>query len=129
MDGSGKGETINVLYEWMDPRFLSTLTLTVVPGTSLAKLQAQGRFKRYLGWTAICSFCFLLHVTAGILAGGALGVGVLVLEREAGLVVVEGGLLPVALAVAVGALRAQRALVGVVLAMAFHAGLRRLAPG
>lgn len=24
-DGAGKGETINVLYEWMDPRFLSTL--------------------------------------------------------------------------------------------------------
>ena len=24
VDGSGKGETINVLYEWMDPRFLST---------------------------------------------------------------------------------------------------------
>ncbi|MGI9134543.1 MAG: polyphosphate:AMP phosphotransferase [Rhodoferax sp.] len=25
LDGAGKGETINVLYEWMDPRFLSTL--------------------------------------------------------------------------------------------------------
>ncbi|MEI6804716.1 MAG: polyphosphate:AMP phosphotransferase, partial [Burkholderiales bacterium] len=24
-DGAGKGESINVLYEWMDPRFLSTL--------------------------------------------------------------------------------------------------------
>ncbi|WP_300451119.1 polyphosphate:AMP phosphotransferase [Accumulibacter sp.] len=24
VDGSGKGETINVLYEWMDPRFMST---------------------------------------------------------------------------------------------------------
>ena len=24
-DGAGKGETINVLYEWMDPRFISTL--------------------------------------------------------------------------------------------------------
>ena len=24
VDGSGKGETINVLYEWMDPRYLST---------------------------------------------------------------------------------------------------------
>jgi polyphosphate:AMP phosphotransferase len=24
-DGAGKGETINVLYEWMDPRFLTTL--------------------------------------------------------------------------------------------------------
>ncbi|MHB8948303.1 MAG: hypothetical protein ACYC4S_04465 [Rhodoferax sp.] len=23
-DGAGKGETINVLYEWMDPRFLAT---------------------------------------------------------------------------------------------------------
>src|SRR3990167_576619 len=27
-DGAGKGETINVLYEWMDPRFLSTLAFT-----------------------------------------------------------------------------------------------------
>ena len=25
VDGAGKSETINVLYEWMDPRFLSTL--------------------------------------------------------------------------------------------------------
>lgn len=25
LDGAGKGETINVLYEWMDPRFISTL--------------------------------------------------------------------------------------------------------
>ncbi len=24
-DGAGKGETINILYEWMDPRYLSTL--------------------------------------------------------------------------------------------------------
>lgn len=24
VDGSGKGETINILYEWMDPRYLST---------------------------------------------------------------------------------------------------------
>ncbi len=28
----------------MDPRFLSTLTLTVVPGTPIATLEAQGRF-------------------------------------------------------------------------------------
>ncbi|MEO8409331.1 MAG: polyphosphate:AMP phosphotransferase, partial [Propionivibrio sp.] len=28
VDGSGKGETINVLYEWMDPRFLSTLAFS-----------------------------------------------------------------------------------------------------
>lgn len=27
-DGSGKGETINVLYEWMDPRFISTLAFS-----------------------------------------------------------------------------------------------------
>jgi len=27
-DGAGKGETINVLYEWMDPRFISTLAFT-----------------------------------------------------------------------------------------------------
>jgi len=29
----------------MDPKFLSTLTLTVVPGTPLARLQDQGRFE------------------------------------------------------------------------------------
>jgi radical SAM superfamily enzyme YgiQ (UPF0313 family) len=29
----------------MDPRFLSTLTLTVVPGTPLARLEGQGRFE------------------------------------------------------------------------------------
>lgn len=28
VDGAGKSETINVLYEWMDPRFLSTLAFT-----------------------------------------------------------------------------------------------------
>lgn len=27
-DGAGKGETINVLYDWMDPRFLSTLAFS-----------------------------------------------------------------------------------------------------
>ena len=29
----------------MDPRFVSLLTLTVVPGTPLAKLEAKGRFE------------------------------------------------------------------------------------
>ena len=29
----------------MDPRFLSTLTLTVVPGTPIARLAEQGRFE------------------------------------------------------------------------------------
>lgn len=28
VDGAGKGETINVLYEWMDPRYLSTLAFS-----------------------------------------------------------------------------------------------------
>lgn len=28
VDGGGKGETINQLYEWMDPRFISTLSFT-----------------------------------------------------------------------------------------------------
>jgi len=27
-DGAGKGETINVMYEWMDPRFISTLAFS-----------------------------------------------------------------------------------------------------
>ena len=29
VDGGGKGETINVLYEWMDARYLSTLAFSV----------------------------------------------------------------------------------------------------
>ena len=28
VDGAGKGETINVLHEWMDPRYLSTLAFS-----------------------------------------------------------------------------------------------------
>jgi len=28
-DGAGKGETINILYEWMDPRFLTTLAFSL----------------------------------------------------------------------------------------------------
>ena len=31
-DGAGKGETINVLYEWMDPRFISTLAFSTPIG-------------------------------------------------------------------------------------------------
>ena len=27
-DGAGKGDTINILYEWMDPRFISTLAFS-----------------------------------------------------------------------------------------------------
>ena len=27
-DGAGKGETINLLYEWMDPRFLTTMAFS-----------------------------------------------------------------------------------------------------
>ena len=27
-DGAGKGETINVLYEWMDPRYMGTLAFS-----------------------------------------------------------------------------------------------------
>jgi polyphosphate kinase 2 (PPK2 family) len=35
VDGrTGKGETINVLYEWMDPRFMSTLAFTRPPTKS-----------------------------------------------------------------------------------------------
>lgn len=29
VDGAGKGETINLLYEWMDPRYLSTLAFAL----------------------------------------------------------------------------------------------------
>src|SRR5574343_234547 len=29
VDGAGKGETINLLYEWMDPRYLSTLAFAM----------------------------------------------------------------------------------------------------
>lgn len=36
-DGAGKGETINVLYEWMDPRFLSTLAFSEPSDEELAR--------------------------------------------------------------------------------------------
>jgi radical SAM superfamily enzyme YgiQ (UPF0313 family) len=53
----------------MDPRFLSTLTLTVVPGTPLAQLQEQDRFQlpdvpgllRELAW-----FVEETHLTGGV---------------------------------------------------------------
>ena len=50
-DGAGKGETINVLYEWMDPRFISTLAFSDADRRGaraplhvalLARLAAQG---------------------------------------------------------------------------------------
>ena len=60
----------------------------------------------------------VLVLGALLVAIAALGVSVFVFQREAGLVVVELGLLPVDVGVAVGTLRTQRALVHVVLAMA-----------
>jgi radical SAM superfamily enzyme YgiQ (UPF0313 family) len=53
----------------MDPRFLSTLTLTVIPGTPIARLEDQGRFElpevsgllRELRW-----FIEETHLTAGV---------------------------------------------------------------
>jgi polyphosphate:AMP phosphotransferase len=46
-DGAGKGETINVLYEWMDPRFISTLAFS----TPTDEEQARPPMWRY--WRAL----------------------------------------------------------------------------
>ena len=47
VDGSGKGETINVLYEWMDPRYLSTLAFSA-PSDEEAQRPYMWRFWRAL---------------------------------------------------------------------------------
>jgi polyphosphate:AMP phosphotransferase len=46
-DGAGKGETINVLYEWMDPRFISTLAFST-PSDEERTRPAMWRYWRAL---------------------------------------------------------------------------------
>lgn len=46
-DGAGKGETINVLYEWMDPRFISTLAFAA-PTDEERERPAMWRYWRSL---------------------------------------------------------------------------------
>lgn len=46
-DGAGKRETINVLYEWMDPRYLSTLAFEA-PSTEELERPAMWRYWRSL---------------------------------------------------------------------------------
>ena len=46
-DGAGKGETINVLYEWMDPRFISTLAFST-PSDEERQRPAMWRYWRAL---------------------------------------------------------------------------------
>ena len=46
-DGAGKGETINVLYEWMDPRFISTLAFSK-PGDEERERPPMWRYWRSL---------------------------------------------------------------------------------
>ncbi|HTY03097.1 MAG TPA: polyphosphate:AMP phosphotransferase [Rhodocyclaceae bacterium] len=46
-DGAGKGETINVLYEWMDPRFISTLAFSTPSDEERAR-PAMWRYWRAL---------------------------------------------------------------------------------
>ncbi len=47
VDGSGKGETINTLYEWMDPRYLSTRTFSA-PTQEERERPSMWRFWRAL---------------------------------------------------------------------------------
>ncbi len=47
VDGAGKSETINVLYEWMDPRFLSTLAFAA-PSDEECERPFMWRFWRAL---------------------------------------------------------------------------------
>jgi polyphosphate:AMP phosphotransferase len=46
-DGAGKGETINILYEWMDPRFISTLAFSTPSDEERAR-PAMWRYWRAL---------------------------------------------------------------------------------
>lgn len=46
-DGAGKGETINTLYEWMDPRFMSTLAFAA-PSDEEAERPDMWRYWRAL---------------------------------------------------------------------------------
>jgi polyphosphate:AMP phosphotransferase len=46
-DGAGKGETINLLYEWMDPRFISTLAFSA-PTDEERERPAMWRYWRAL---------------------------------------------------------------------------------
>jgi polyphosphate:AMP phosphotransferase len=46
-DGAGKGETINVLYQWMDPRFISTLAFSK-PSDEERERPSMWRFWRAL---------------------------------------------------------------------------------
>ncbi|MQY52308.1 polyphosphate:AMP phosphotransferase [Rhodocyclus tenuis] len=47
VDGAGKGETINVLYEWMDPRYLTTLAFSA-PSDEEAERPYMWRYWRAL---------------------------------------------------------------------------------
>ena len=47
VDGSGKGETINLLYSWMDPRHISTLAFSA-PSDEEAERPAMWRYWRAL---------------------------------------------------------------------------------
>ncbi|MEY2633137.1 MAG: hypothetical protein RIR00_1791, partial [Pseudomonadota bacterium] len=47
VDGAGKGETINLLYEWMDPRYLSTQAFTA-PSDEERERPTMWRFWRAL---------------------------------------------------------------------------------
>ena len=46
-DGAGKGETINVLYQWMDPRFISTMAFSE-PSDEESERPPMWRFWRAL---------------------------------------------------------------------------------
>ena len=50
VDGSGKGDTINTLYEWMDPRYMSTRSPSsttrlrcLMPKSSVVPMKMQPR--------------------------------------------------------------------------------------
>jgi len=54
------------------------MAMTVAGTAATSLMQAQGRYKLYLSWTAICASGFMLHVAGGALFGGAFAVGVAV---------------------------------------------------
>ncbi|MDR0576743.1 MAG: polyphosphate:AMP phosphotransferase [Candidatus Accumulibacter sp.] len=71
VDGAGKGETINVLCEWMDPRFLSTRAFSA-PSDEERERPAMWRFWRTLppkGRIGIFSGSWYSDPIAGRIAG------------------------------------------------------------
>lgn len=98
VDGAGKGETIQVLYEWMDPRYLSTLAFSE-PTDEEAARPVMWRYWRALppkGRTGIFAGSWysdpIREAIAGTLKKGALDQRMDQINRFEAMLVNEGAL-------------------------------------